>query len=875
MKQQQKPATSFEQIDAVVEKVRKAQAIFATFDQEQVDAVFKAAAAAATSHRIDLAKLAIEETGMGVMEDKVIKNHFSSEYIYNEYRDTKTCGLIEDDRSFGYRSVAAPIGIVAGVIPTTNPTSTAIFKALLCLKTRNGIIFSPHPRAKECTSLAAKIVHDAAVSAGAPEGIIAVIDEPSVEDSKYLMGHKHIALILATGGPGMVKAAYSSGNPAIGVGAGNTPVLIDKTANIKMAVSSIIMSKTFDNGTICASEQSVLVGATVYDEVKKMFEEKSCYFVKGKEKEKLAKTIIIDGHLNSKIAGQSAFKIAELAGIKVPTDTKILIAEVEKVGEDEPFSYEKLSPILAMYKYDRFAKGLEKAKELVAFGGAGHTSVLYTDETNQDHIMQFQAAMRTARVLVNMPSSQGAIGDVYNFKLPPSLTLGCGSWGGNSISENIGVKHLLNHKSVAERKENMLWFKVPPKIYFKPGAINLALQELKGKKRALIVTDAAMVTLGYVEKVTKILEEVGISFRTFSEVEPDPSLSNVEQGMGMMRSFEPDVIIALGGGSPMDAAKIMWLFYENPDIKFADIAIRFMDIRKKIYNFPEMGKKAVMVAIPTTSGTGSEVTPFTVITDDKTGMKYPIADYELMPDMAIVDTDFVRELPKSLVAYSGLDAMTHAIEAYTSVFANNFSDGQALESLRLIFKYLRDSYNKGKEAPQAQEKMHYAATLAGMAFANGFLGISHSLAHKLGAHFHIPHGLANALVLPYVIAFNATDNPTKQGLLPQYKYPFIRGRYAKIADFLRIADKVKEDDKDGKTFKLIEAIQKMKKDLNVPMSIKDAGVSEEKFMAVLEEMSLEAFDDQCTGDNARYPLVTELKQIYLDAFHGTPIKKLG
>ena len=861
---------SVKELDELVERVKKAQRIYATYTQEQVDHIFRSVAVAAATHRIHLSKMAVEETGMGVIEDKVIKNHFASEYIYNTYKDTKTCGILEDDRDFGYRRIAEPIGIIAGIIPTTNPTSTAIFKSLLALKTRNAIIFSPHPRAKKSTIEACKIILDAAVKAGAPDNIIGWIENPTVELSGMLMKHKDINLILATGGPGMVKAAYSSGKPAIGVGAGNTPVIIDATAEIKMSVSSVIMSKTFDNGMICASEQAVIVEEPVYEAVKKEFVKRGCVFVTGENKKKLAQTIMIDGHLNSAIVGQPAAKIAELAGFKVDPKTKILIAEADRVADDEPFTHEKLSPVLGFYKAPNFEEAVHTARKLIELGGAGHTSVLYTNPLNKEHIDLFQNTMITGRTLINMPSSQGAIGDVYNFKLPPSLTLGCGSWGGNSVSENIGVKHLMNIKSVAERRENMLWFKVPPKIYFKPGCLSLALAELKGKKRAFLVTDKTMEQIGHVERIIEILEKLGIQTRVYSDVRPDPDLSNVNIALQQVNAFQPDVFISLGGGSPMDAAKIVWLMYEEPHIKFEDLAMRFMDIRKRICTFPELGRKAVMVAIPTTSGTGSEVTPFSVITDDKTGQKYPIADYALTPNMAIVDPDLVMTMPKGLAAYSGFDAIVHAVEAYTSIYANNFSDGLALEALRLSFKYLKASYDDGAKNPVAREKIHYAATIAGMAFANEMLGLCHSMAHKLGAMYHIPHGLANALLFSYVIRYNATDNPTKQGLLPQYRYPFVKGRYAKVADHLRIADDC-GDDRDMKVVRLIEAMEKMKADLNIPKSIKDAGIPEAEFMANLDKLSEQAFDDQCTGGNARYPLIEEIKELYRKAYYGEPV----
>ncbi len=857
-------------LDKIVGKVKEAQKVFATYTQEQVDKIFRAAAIAAAQNRIPLSKIAVEETGMGVMEDKVIKNQFASEYIYNQYKDTKTCGVLTDDDSFGYRQVAEPIGIIAGIIPTTNPTSTAIFKSLLALKTRNGIVFSPHPRAKKCTIEAAKIVLNAAVEAGAPAGIIGWIEEPTMTLSNALMHHKDINLILATGGPGMVKAAYSSGKPALGVGAGNTPVVIDATADIKMAVSSVIMSKTFDNGMICASEQSVIVEDAVYDKVKEEFIARGCHFVTGKDRKKLAETIVVDGKLNSAIVGQSAEKIAQMAGIKVPAHTKILIAEAKEVSDAEPFAREKLSPVLGFYRAKDFKTAADLARDLILYGGAGHTSVLYTDEANEDHIDYFKD-MPTARTLINMPSSQGAIGDVYNFKLAPSLTLGCGSWGGNSVSENIGVKHLMNVKSVAERRENMYWYKVPQKIYFKRGALEQALAELQDKKRAYIITDKTMEQLGHVRKVIDVLETLNIKVRVFSDVLPDPNISNVNEALAIANSWQPDMIIALGGGSAIDEGKMVWLMYENPDTSFEDIAMRFMDIRKRIYSAPPLGKKATMVAIPTTSGTGSEVTPFTIITDEKTGTKYAITDYALTPDMAIIDPEFVLNMPKSLTAFSGLDVLTHAIEAYTSVFSTNFTEGQALEAMRLVFKYLEASYKEGAKNINAREKMHYAATIAGMAFANAFLGLSHSMAHKLGAMYHVPHGLANALLLSYVIEFNATDKPTKQGLFPQYKYPFVKGRYAKIIDFLLPHNKL-GDDKDAKVQKLIDMVEELKHKLNIPKSIKEYGIPESEFLANLDKLSELAFDDQCTGGNARYPLISEIKELYLKAYYGEPVK---
>lgn len=862
-------------VDGIVARVKAAQKIFASYSQEQVDAIFRAAAVAAGAARIPLAQQAVAETGMGIVEDKVIKNHFAAEYIYNAYRDTKTCGVICDAPAAGFKTIATPVGVVAGIVPTTNPTSTAIFKSLISLKTRNGIIFAPHPRAKQSTIAAAKVVADAAIAAGAPEGIIGWIDSPTPALTGYLMGHKDVSLILATGGPGMVKAAYSSGTPAIGVGAGNTPVVIDETADIKTAVSSIILSKTFDNGMICASEQSVVVLNPVYDVVKAEFIKRGCAFLSESEKQALKKVLFKDGRLNADIVGQSAFKIAQMAGVSVDPATKILIAETTAVDLSNPFAHEKLSPVLGFFRADTFEQAVSMAQGLIELGGAGHTSVLYTDPMNQAHIDAFSAVLTTARTLINMPASQGAIGDVYNFKLAPSLTLGCGSWGGNSVSENIGVKHLMNTKSVAERRENMLWFKTPSKIYFKRGCLDTALAELKGHKKAFIVTDKTMSQIGHIKRIGTILEQNGMTYEVFDDVKPDPDLSNVNTALQQVRRFEPDVFISVGGGSPMDAAKIIWLLYENPDLKFADIAMRFMDIRKRTVTFPHMGKKAYMVAIPTTSGTGSEVTPFTVITDDATGHKYPITDYEIMPNMAIVDPDLAMTMPRGLTAASGIDVLTHAIEAYTSVYATNLTDPAATEAARLVLKYLKRSYDKGAEDPKAREKMHYAATLAGQAFANAFLGLCHSMAHKLGGHFHVPHGLANALLLPYVIYFNATDVPTKQGLFPQYRYPFVKQRYARLADILQLTQGLDETQVDEKVDRLIEAVQSLKADINIPTSIQEAKVDEKAFLEELEALSEQAFDDQCTGANARYPLIPEIKQLFLDAYYGKPIPKLG
>ena len=859
-------------LDQIVSKVKQAQAVFATYTQEQVDKIFRAAALAAAAQRIPLAKMAAEETGMGVIEDKVIKNHYAAEYIYNTYKNTKTCGTISHDVSFGYRLVAEPVGIIAGIVPTTNPTSTAIFKSLLALKTRNGIVFSPHPRAKKSTIAAAKVVLDAAVAAGAPKNIIGWIEEPSMNMSAALMSHKDISLILATGGPGMVKAAYSSGTPAIGVGAGNTPVVIDETAEIEMAVSYIIMSKTFDNGMICASEQSVIVEESIYEQVKDEFIKRGCYFVTGKDRKKLADTIVINGKLNSAIVGQSAEHIAQMAGIKVPAGTKILIAEAKEVGDKEPFSREKLSPVLGFYKAKDFLTAADIAKKLIWYGGAGHTSVLYTAPGNEEHINYFKD-MPTARTLVNMPSSQGAIGDIFNFRLPPSLTLGCGSWGNNSVSENIGVKHLMNVKSVAERRENMYWYKVPRKIYFKRGALELALKELTGKKRAYIITDKTMETLGHVKSVTDVLEQMGVQFRVFADVLPDPNITNVNQALEIANNWQPDLIIALGGGSAMDEGKMVWLMYEHPETSFEGISMRFMDIRKRIYAAKPLGDKATMVAIPTTSGTGSEVTPFTIITDEKTGTKYAITDYALTPDMAIIDPEFVLNMPKGLTAFSGLDVLTHAIEAYTSVFSTPFTDGQALEAIGLVKKYLPNSYALGAKDVVAREQMHYAATIAGMAFANAFLGLCHSMAHKLGAMYHVPHGLANAFLLSYVIEFNATDKPHKQGLFPQYKFPDVKARYARIVDFVEPHNKYANDD--VKVQKLIDMVEDLKAKCNIPTSIKEFldknGVTEKQFLDNLEHLSELAFDDQCTGGNARYPLIKEIKELYLAAYYGKKV----
>ena len=843
-------------------KVKESQKIYSAFSQEKVDSIFRNAALAANEARIELAKLAKAETGMGIVEDKVIKNHFASEYIYNKFKDVKTCGEIERDDAMGIIKVAEPLGILAGVIPTTNPTSTAIFKCLLALKTRNGIILSPHPRAKICTIQAARIVLDAAVEAGAPKDIISWIDEPSVDQSKYLMGSKHISAILATGGPGMVNAAYSSGKPAIGVGAGNTPAIIDETADLDMAAANILMSKTFDNGMICASEQAVVAVEDVYEEVKEKFKKLGAYILTKEERKKVADTIIINGKLNAAIVGQSAFKIAEMSGVKVDEKVKVLIGETVKVAEDEPFAHEKLSPVLALYKVKDFDEAVERAHSLIVFGGLGHTSVLYTNPNNGERIVKFGAKMKSGRALINMPASQGAIGDIFNFKLDPSLTLGCGSWGGNSVSENVSPKHLLNYKTVAMRKENMLWFRVPEKVYFKAGSLKIGLQDLKGKEKAFIVTDRYLVESGTLDPVTDILEDLNIRFEVFSDVKPDPTISTANQGVERMNAFKPDVIIAFGGGSPMDAAKIMWLLYEHPEVEFKDLAMRFMDIRKRVYTFPELGKKASMVAIPTTSGTGSEVTPFAVITDDETGMKYPIADYELTPDMAIVDADLVMNMPPALTAFSGIDAVTHALEAIVSTLATEYTTPSALEALRLLFKYLPRAYRDGAKDPEAREKVHHASNMAGMAFANAFLGLCHSMAHKLGAYHHLPHGLANALLINEVIKYNAVDAPTKQGIFPQYKHPEAKERYARIAAYLGLAGNNDEE----KVEALVNAIDALKEELKIPKTIKEAGVDKKEFFETLEKMTEDAFDDQCTGANPRYPLMSEIKELYVNAF---------
>ena len=858
---------SAEALEIALERVRAAQKKFAEYSQSQVDSIFKAAAAAADRKRIPLARLAVEETGMGVVEDKVIKNHYAAEYIYNAYRDTKTCGVIEEDKQYGITEIAEPIGVIAAVIPTTNPTSTAIFKTLLALKTRNGIIISPHPRAKDSTAEAAKTVLEAAVAAGAPEDIIVWIDKPSLEMTNFIM--KEADMILATGGPGMVRAAYSSGKPAIGVGAGNTPAVIDSSADITLAVNSIIHSKTFDNGMICASEQSVIVLDKVYKKVKKEFAERGCYFLDHEETERVRKTVIINGALNAKIVGQTAKTIAELADVRVPDGTKILIGEVESVEPTEEFAHEKLSPVLAMYKAKDTEDAFSKAERLIADGGCGHTSSIYLNPiTEKEKLAEFASRMKTCRILVNTPSSLGGIGDIYNFKLSPSLTLGCGSWGGNSVSENVGVKHLLNIKTVAERRENMLWFRSPEKIYIKRGCLPAALDELKAvnpRKRAFIVTDRFLYGNGYTRPVTDKLNEIGISYTVFSEVEPDPTLNIAKKGAEQMTNFAPDVIIAVGGGSAMDAAKIMWVLYEHPDADFTDMAMRFSDIRKRIYTFPKMGEKAYFIAVPTSAGTGSEVTPFAVITDSDTGIKYPLADYELMPDMAIVDTDLQMSAPKGLTAASGIDAVSHALEAFASMLATDYTDSLALRSLKMMFEYLPRAYENGEGDSEAREKTANAAAMAGMAFANAFLGVCHSMAHKLGAFHHLPHGIANALMLDEVIRFNSADVPAKMGTFPQYAYPHTKARYAEIADYLTLSGKTDEE----KVENLIAALDALKEKIGIKKTIRDYVPDEADFLNRLDSMTEQAFDDQCTGANPRYPLMGEIKQMYLNAYYGT------
>ena len=857
---------SVEKLEAELDRVRAAQREFATYTQEQVDKIFFAAAMAANKARIPLAKMAVEETGMGLVEDKIIKNHYAAEYIYNAYKNTKTCGVIEEDKAYGIKKIAEPLGVIAAVIPTTNPTSTAIFKTLICLKTRNGIIISPHPRAKKSTTAAAKIVLDAAVAAGAPEGIISWIDAPSLDMTNLLM--KEADTILATGGPGMVKAAYSSGKPALGVGAGNTPAIIDDTADIKLAVNSIIHSKTFDNGMICASEQSCIVDKKIYKAVRKELEDRGCYFLKADEIDKVRKTIIINGALNAKIVGQKPVTIAALAGVTIPEETKVLIGEVESVDISEEFAHEKLSPVLAMYKSENFNDALEKAAQLIADGGYGHTSSVYLNAvTEQEKLDAFSAKMKTCRVLVNTPSSFGGIGDLYNFKLAPSLTLGCGSWGGNSVSENVGVKHLVNIKTVAERRENMLWFRAPEKVYIKKGCLPVALDEVGNvmqKKKAFIVTDSFLYKNGYTKPITDKLDEMGVTHTTFFNVAPDPTLACAKEGVAAMNAFQPDCIIAVGGGSAMDAGKIMWVMYEHPEVDFLDLAMRFMDIRKRVYTFPKMGEKAYFIAVPTSAGTGSEATPFAVITDERTGVKYPLADYELMPNMAIVDADFHMTAPKGLTAASGIDAVTHCLEAYASMMATDYTDGLAIRSLQMIFQYLPRAYDNGPNDPVAREKMANAATMAGMAFANAFLGVCHSMAHKLGAFHHLPHGVANALMIDYVLRFNAAEVPTKMGTFPQYDHPHTLARYAEVADALGVKGRTDADKLEG----LIKKIDELKDYVGIKKSIQEYGVDEKHFLDTLDDMVEQAFDDQCTGANPRLPLMSEIKDMYLRAYYG-------
>jgi acetaldehyde dehydrogenase/alcohol dehydrogenase len=863
--------TTKEELDALVVRVKAAQQKFASFSQKQVDHIFRNAALAAANARIPLAELAVEETGMGVVEDKVIKNHFASEYIYNKYQDEKTCGILSQDDEAGTITIAEPMGLICGIIPTTNPTSTAIFKTLISLKTRNGIIISPHPRARKCTCIAARLVLRAAVDAGAPEDIIGWIDEPTIELSNQLMRHPDIKLILATGGPGMVHAAYSSGTPAIGVGAGNTPVVIDETADQKRAVASILMSKTFDNGVICASEQAVIAVDSIYDSIRSSFSRHGGYILEGKELEAVRKIILINGAVNAKIVGQAAPKIAALAGISVPATTKVLIGEVTDATTAEPFAHEKLSTILGLYRAKDFKDAVVIAGKLVALGGIGHTSVLYTDQDQQkERVNYFGEQMKTSRILINTPSSHGGIGDLYNFSLSPSLTLGCGSWGGNSVSENVGPKHLLNKKIVAKRAENMLWHKLPSSIYFRRGCIAEALKEFAGKKRALIVTDDFLFRGGYADDLISVLKKQGLEVDVFSQVQADPNLTTVRKCVEVANSFQPDLIVALGGGSPMDAAKIAWVMYEHPEVDFEDLALRFMDIRKRIYKFPKMGIKAKMIAIPTTSGTGSEVTPFAVVTDDATGKKYPIADYELTPNVAIIDPNLVMNLPKSLTAFGGIDAVVHALEAYVSIMANEFSDGQALQALKLLKEYLPSSYKNGAKDPKAREKVHYAATLAGIAFANAFLGACHSMAHKIGAAFHLPHGLANALLISNVIRYNSNDNPTKQAAFSQYDRPKAKCRYAEIADYLGLGGTTKDE----KVANLIAWVDSLKKEVDIPATIREAGVNEADFLAKLDAVAIDAFDDQCTGANPRYPLISEFRAILLDSYYGRPFVEL-
>ncbi len=865
------PKPTFADLDSLTARVKAAQQLYSTFTQGQVDLIFRSAALAASNARIHLAQLAFEETGMGVVEDKVIKNHFASEYIYNKYKDEATCGVLEQDDTAGTITLAEPVGVICGIVPVTNPTSTTIFKALISLKTRNGIVFSPHPRASRCTSEAARIVLDAAIAAGAPADIIGWIDSPTIELSNALMHHKNIDMILATGGPGMVRAAYSSGKPAIGVGAGNTPVVVDETADLKRTVASILLSKTFDNGMICASEQAIIAVDAVYSALRERFVQHGGYVLSADELESVRTTVFHKGALNAAIVGQSAVTIATLADVHVPADTKVLLGEVTSTDTSEPFAHEKLSPVLALYRAASFEHAMTLASELVALGGFGHTSVLCTDQDrNPDRVMAFGQRMKTARILVNTPSSHGGIGDLYNFSLAPSLTLGCGSWGGNSISENVGPKHLINRKVVAKRAENMLWHKVPRSVYFRRGAVAEALKEVEGMKRALVVTDTFLFRNGNADSVIHLLKQHGLEVEVFYQVEADPTLAQVRKGVEVANAFQPDLIVAFGGGSPMDAAKILWVMYEHPEVQFEELALRFMDIRKRIYRFPKMGIKAQLIAIPTTSGTGSEVTPFAVVTDESTGIKYPIADYELMPTMAIIDANFVMHLPRTLTAAGGLDAITHAIETYVSILANEFTDGQALQALSLLKQYLPAAYEQGAANPTAREKVHSAATIAGIAFANSFLGVCHSMAHKLGSAFHIPHGIANAMLLANVIRYNANDNPSKQAAFSQYDRPKAKCRYAEIADRLGLAG----DTSDEKVASLVAWFESLNRQLGVPACIREFGVAEEDFLARVDSIALDAFDDQCTGANPRYPLIDELKAILIDSYYGQPFVEL-
>ena len=870
MSDEYKVVDSVDSLQEAFDRVRKAQKEFSKYTQEQVDKIFKAAAIAANQARIPLAKMAVEETGMGVIEDKVIKNNYAAEYVYNKYRNVRTCGVLEEDKNFGIKKIAEPVGVIAAVIPTTNPTSTAIFKTLIALKTRNGMIISPHPRAKKSTIAATKIVLEAAIKAGAPKDIIAWIDVPSLELTNMLMQSADI--ILATGGPGMVKSAYSSGKPALGVGPGNTPAVIDESADILLAVNSIIHSKTFDNGMICASEQSVIVLDSIYDKVRDEFLKRNCYILNPEETEKVRKTIIINGALNAKIVGQKATRIAELAGITVPENTKILIGEVESVEMSEEFAREKLSPVLAMYRAKNFTDAVDKAYRLIEDGGLGHTSSIYINTlTEPEKLQTFYSTMKTYRVLVNTPASQGGIGDIYNFKLTPSLTLGCGTWGGNSVSENVGVKHLINVKTVAERRENMLWFRTPEKVYIKRGCLPVALEELKNvmnKKRVFIVTDSFLYKNGYTKVITDKLNEMGIEHATFFDVQPDPTLASAKEGAKILTDFNPDCIIAVGGGSAMDAAKIMWVLYEHPEVEFLDMAMRFMDIRKRVYTFPKMGEKAYFIAVPTSAGTGSEVTPFAVITDETTGIKYPLADYELLPKMAIVDANMMMDAPKGLTSASGIDAVTHCLEAYASMMATPYTDALAKEALGKIFKYLPRAYENGANDPEAREEMANAATMAGMAFANAFLGVCHSMAHKLGAFHHIAHGIANALLIDEVLRYNSQEAPVKMGTFPQYGYPNTLRRYAEIAESVGITGNSDEE----KLENLIKKIDELKETIGIKPTIRDYGVDEKDFLATLDEMTEDAFDDQCTGTNPRYPLMSEIKDMYLQAYYGHKVE---